>query len=170
MKQIHIKKKKYEINFLIYTLFFLVIYHSNCHFYKCQPNTQLFQKTLFNSFYQTLSQSLFPHCLYFIFVKNLTSQSLLQQVDESTSPHLSIFFLMTRTTNTHFHNPQSLPLTKPTHRSDPQNLASRPKPPCRPNLNPPRRLEEKKREFETLIHRKRKDKRQRRKREKWNKI
>ena len=39
----------------IYTLSFLVIYPLNCHFYKCKPNTQLFQKALFNSFYQTLS-------------------------------------------------------------------------------------------------------------------
>ena len=46
---------KYEINSLIYILSFLVIYPSNCHFYKCQPNTQLFQKSLFNSFYQTFS-------------------------------------------------------------------------------------------------------------------
>ena len=46
---------KYEINSLIYTLSFLVIYFSNCNFYKCYPNTQLFQKAFFNSFYQILS-------------------------------------------------------------------------------------------------------------------
>ena len=57
MKQTHIKKKKkeYEINSLIYKLSFLVIYPSNCYFYKRQPNTQLFQKAHFNSFYQILS-------------------------------------------------------------------------------------------------------------------
>ena len=54
MKQTHIKKKC-EINSLIYTLSFLVIYPSKSHFYKCQSNTQLFHYALFNSFYQTLN-------------------------------------------------------------------------------------------------------------------
>ena len=46
---------KYEINSIIYTLSFLVIYNSNRHFYKCPPNTQLFQKTLFNNFTKRLA-------------------------------------------------------------------------------------------------------------------
>ena len=49
---------------LIYTLSFLVIYPSNCHFYKCQPNTQLFHYTLLTKlhffimhFYKKLNQT-----------------------------------------------------------------------------------------------------------------
>ena len=43
MKQTHIKKKKkYEINSLIYTLSFLVIYPSKSHFYKCSQTLSFF--------------------------------------------------------------------------------------------------------------------------------
>ena len=90
MNQTHIKikkilKKKYEINFLIYTLSFLVIYPSNCHFYKCQSNTQLFQKVLFNSFYQTLS-FLKMHFFIMHFLKTLLFHYALLQKAEPNSP------------------------------------------------------------------------------------
>ena len=77
MNQTHIqkKKKKYEINSLIYTLFFLVIYPSKSHFYKCQSNTQLFHYALFNSFYQILN-FLKLHFFILYFYKKLNQTHL----------------------------------------------------------------------------------------------
>ena len=70
----------------MYTLSFLVIYPSNCHFYKCQPNTQLFQKTLFNSFYQILS-FLKMHFFIMHFLKTqLFHYALLQKAKPNSEP------------------------------------------------------------------------------------
>ena len=78
-------KKKYKINSLIYTLSFLVIYPSNSHFYKCQSNTQFFQKALFNSFYQTLN-FLKMHFFIMHFLKTQLFQYTLLQKAEPNSP------------------------------------------------------------------------------------
>ena len=82
----HKNKKKYEINSLIYTLSFLVIYPLNCYFYKCQSNTQFFQKALFNSFYQTLS---FLKMNFFImhFLKTQLFHYALLQKAKPNSPY-----------------------------------------------------------------------------------
>ena len=69
----------------MYTLSFLVIYPLNCHFYKCQPNTQLFQKTLFNSFYQTLS-FLKMHFFIMHFLKTPLFHYVVLQKAELNSP------------------------------------------------------------------------------------
>ena len=68
---------------------FLVIYLSNCHFYKCQPNTQLFQKALFNSFYQTLS-FLKKHFFIMHFLKTPLFHYALFQKAEPNSPLIQV--------------------------------------------------------------------------------
>ena len=80
----------FEINSLIYTLQFFVIDNSNRHFFKCQSNTQLFQKTFFNSFYQTLCfLKKFSFILYFL--KPPLFQKILYKKAEPNSPLVDMF-------------------------------------------------------------------------------
>ena len=54
------------------------------HFYKCQPNTQLFLKALFNSFYQTLSFSKMHFFIMYFLKTPLFHYALLQKAEPNS--------------------------------------------------------------------------------------